>query len=120
MNRGLQMKVANVAFLSDCSEDTFRTRPVGAQLLKCIVEAHYGGTARFIQPVWVRTSLTDGTVWEGVVFIFDLIGHPEPERAYSWSIPRPNGKPRYFAVLHQGPVDSPREAVRAASASISI
>ena len=115
MNRGLRMKVANVAFLSDCVEDTVRTRPVGAQLLKCIVEAHYGGTARFVQPVWVRTSLNDGTVWEGVVYIFDVSGLSEPERAYAWSNARPNGKPRYFAVLHQGPVDSPKEAVRLAN-----
>ena len=115
INRGLRMKLGNVAFLSDCSGKKSETIPVRAQLLKCIVEAHYGGTARFVQPVWVRTTLKHDALWEGVVYIFDLCGSPERERAYAWSNTRPNGKPRYFTALHQGSVNSPKEAVRAAS-----
>lgn len=40
--------------------------------------------------------------------VFELTGHPTATRAYAWS------KRRFFAVLHQPPVDSPQAAVRAA------
>ena len=36
------------------------------------------------------------------------------KRAYAWSYERPDGKRRFFAVLHMPPVASPRDAVRAA------
>jgi hypothetical protein len=53
-------------------------------------------------------------VWEGIVFIFDLEGHPKATRAYAWSSPiEGSTKRRYYAVLHIPPVDSPEKAVRA-------
>src|SRR5207247_571707 len=54
------------------------------------------------------------TVWDGTVAVFDLRGHPSANRAYAWSYERPDGKRRFFAVLHAPPVASPRDAVRAA------
>jgi hypothetical protein len=54
-------------------------------------------------------------VWEGVVHVFDLAGHPSATRAYAWSSPIDrSAKRRFFAVLHVPPVDSPQAAVRAA------
>jgi hypothetical protein len=54
-------------------------------------------------------------VWEGVVHVFDLKGHPTASRAYAWSSPiEGSDKRRFFAVLHQGLVKSPVDAVRAA------
>ncbi|MES1993886.1 MAG: hypothetical protein V4457_09900 [Pseudomonadota bacterium] len=54
-------------------------------------------------------------VWEGVVHVFDLEGHPTAKRAYAWSSPiEGSTKRRYFAVLHMPPIDSPVKAVRAA------
>ncbi len=51
----------------------------------------------------------------GVVHIFSLTGHPTAKRAYAWSSPiEGSDKRRSFAVLHQWPVTSPVEAVRAA------
>ena len=47
--------------------------------------------------------------------MFDLIDHPTTTRAYAWSHAQGGTtKRRYVAVLHQGPVDSPQTAVRAA------
>ena len=55
------------------------------------------------------------TVWEGAVHVFDLSGHPTATRAYAWSSPiEGSTKRRFFAVLHQPPVDTPHTAVRAA------
>jgi hypothetical protein len=63
----------------------------------------------------VRETHGDAVVWEGVVHVFDLTGHPKATRAYAWSSPiEGSDKRRFFAVLHQGPITSPVEAVRAA------
>ena len=54
-------------------------------------------------------------VWEGDVYVFALEGHPTAQKAYAWSAPIPGSKKRrFYAVLHEGPVDSPEKAVRAA------
>jgi hypothetical protein len=43
-----------------------------------------------------------------------LTGHLDAKRAYAWSYERPDGKRRFFAVLHGGGITGPREDVRAA------
>ena len=55
------------------------------------------------------------TVWEGVVYVFDLAGHPTATRAYAWPFPAEGSdKPRYVAVLHTDRINSPLKAVQAA------
>ncbi len=55
------------------------------------------------------------TVWDGLVYVFDLDGHPNATRAYAWSSPiEGSTKRRYFAVLHLGGIRSAQDAVRAA------
>jgi hypothetical protein len=82
--------------------------------LREAVEKMHGGTATLAQSVPVRETFEGKTVWEGVVHVFDLVGHPTTTRAYAWSSPiEGNTKRRFFAVLHQPPVDSPQAAVRA-------
>lgn len=47
--------------------------------------------------------------------MFDLQGHPTANRAYAWSHEIDNSKKRkFYAVLHQGKIDSPPKAVKAA------
>jgi len=88
---------------------------VEADELKRAVEAQHGGTATLAQSVPVRETFEDHPVWEGVVHVFDLEGYPQATRAYAWSSPiEGSTKRRFFAVLHIGPVKSPRDAVRAA------
>jgi hypothetical protein len=54
-------------------------------------------------------------VWEGIVHVFNLEGHPKATRAYAWSSPiEGSTKRRFFAVQHVGPIKSPVDAVRAA------
>ena len=88
---------------------------VSASELKKAVESQHGGTATLAQSVPVHEEFKGETVWAGTVHIFDLAGSPSgATRAYAWSYELDNGKRRFFAVLHMGPITGPREAVRAA------
>ena len=83
--------------------------------LRAAVEGLHGGTATFAQSVPVREAFGDDMVWEGLVHVFDLTGHPKATRAYAWSSPVAGSERRkFYAVLHIGPVASPVDAVRAA------
>jgi hypothetical protein len=83
--------------------------------LKRTVEHMHGCTAKFVQSAPVTETFDGKTVWEGVVHVFDLTGHPKAKRAYAWSSPiEGSDKRRFFAVLHVPPITSPLEAVRAA------
>jgi len=83
--------------------------------LRLTVERMHHCRARLAQSVPVRERHGTATVWEGVVHVFDLTGHPKATRAYAWSSPiEGSDKRRFFAVLHLPPVSSPVEAVRAA------
>src|SRR5665213_83770 len=90
---------------------------VSPDQLKLAVESQHGGTATFVQAVPVRETHEGQIVWDGVVHVFALAGHPTANRAYAWSYERPDGKRRFFAVLHVPPITGPREAVRAAIAA---
>jgi hypothetical protein len=86
-----------------------------ADQIKEAVENMHGGTATLAQSVPVRETFEGKTVWEGVVHVFDLAGHPTATRAYAWSSPiEGSAKRRFFAVLHTARINSPLEAVRAA------
>lgn len=82
--------------------------------LKKAVESQHGGTATLAQAVPVHETHEGKTVWDGVVHVFDLKDHPTAKRAYAWSYELPDGRRRFFAVLHIPPIISPRDAVRAA------
>ena len=83
--------------------------------LKRTIENMHGGKASFAQLVPVRETFEGKPVWEGVVHVFDLAGHPTATRAYAWSSPiEGSAKRRFFAVLHTNRINSPLEAVRAA------
>src|SRR3954470_7765572 len=85
------------------------------QQLREAVQNMHGGTATLAQSVPVRETFEGKTVWEGVVHVFDLASHPTATRAYAWSSPiEGSTKRRFFAVLHQPPIDSPQAAVRGA------
>jgi hypothetical protein len=82
--------------------------------LKQAVEAQHGGTATLVQSVPVKEMHGPDVAWEGTVSVFDLAGHPKANRAYAWSYELPDGRRRFFAVLHIPPIIGPVEAVRAA------
>ena len=87
---------------------------IAASELKRAVESQHGGTATFVQSVPIREEFRGQAVWDGAVSVFDLKDSPSgANRAYAWSYERPDGKRRFFAVLHVPPIIGPREAVRA-------
>ena len=88
---------------------------VDARQLKEAIETQHGGTATLVQALPIKETFKGQTVWEGIVHVFDLEGHPKATRAYAWSSPiEGSTKRRFFAVLHMGPIKSPLDAVRVA------
>jgi len=65
----------------------------------------------------VRETFQGQTVWEGVVEVFALKGHPTAGLAYAWSHETDAGGRRYVAVLGVDPIRTAADAVRAAAAS---
>jgi hypothetical protein len=56
-------------------------------------------------------------VWEGVVEIFQLEGHPKASVAFGWAFEDDKKDIQYIGVLNVPPVESARDAVKAAIAS---
>jgi hypothetical protein len=69
-----------------------------------------------IESVPVTERYLDQIMWEGVVEVFDLDGHPKANRAYGWQFWEGRNA-QYTAVLRIPPVDSPNTAVRASIAA---
>lgn len=83
-------------------------------LQKAILDLH-GCKSNWVESVPVKEPFEKETVWQGFVEVFDLEGHPTAKRCYAWSHEIDSSKKRrFFAVLHQGPVKSAQDAVRAA------
>jgi hypothetical protein len=86
-------------------------------LKKAILNLH-GCKATWVKSVSIKEVFEGETVWEGVVQVFDLIDHPKGKRCYVWSHSLEGSKKRrFFAVLHEGAIDSPKAAVKAAIVS---
>ncbi len=79
------------------------------------VESQHGGRATLVDALPIKELFEGKTVWESVVHVFDLDGHPKATRAYAWSSSVEGSiKRRFYAVLHLGGIWSPLDAVRAA------
>jgi hypothetical protein len=74
----------------------------------------HGGNPSWIGSAPVTETFQGHTVWDGTVQVYSLEGHPSATRCYAWSYITDDGKRRVIAVLHEGTVDSPQAAVRAA------
>ena len=102
----LQRRVLKIKNKQHTKEASIKT------LVKAIYDLH-GCKAKWVESVPVKEVFQGETVWEGVIQVFDLLDHTTAKRCYAWSHAIDNStKRKYFAVLHQGPVDSPRAAVR--------
>jgi hypothetical protein len=83
--------------------------------LRVIVESQHGGRATLAQTVPVRETFKGQSVWEGIVHVFDLEGHPKASRTYAWSSAIDGSDERRFCtVLGIGAIKTPLDAVRAA------
>jgi hypothetical protein len=86
------------------------------RLRKAIRDLH-GADATHLRSEHVHETFQGQTVWEGIVEVFALKGHPSAELAYAWSHETDEGGRRYVAVLGVPPVNSAAEAVQASIAA---
>lgn len=84
--------------------------------LKRVIRELHQAEARYVKSVPVQEWFQGQIVWDGVVEVFDLTGHPKAERIYAWAhdTDDPKNAKRYVTVLHIPPVVSPQTAVKAA------
>jgi hypothetical protein len=84
--------------------------------LKDVIHKLHGATATHRASVPVKEVFNGKTVWDGIVEVFDLEGHPKANTAYAWShvTDDPANPKRHVTVLHIPPAVSPETAVRAA------
>lgn len=71
--------------------------------------------AKHKKSVPVKETFRGQTVWDGVVEVFDIKGHPRASKAYAWAhdTDDPLKPKRHVTVLHIPPITSPETAVRA-------
>lgn len=84
------------------------------ELREAIHKLH-GGKATHRESVPVKEVFNGETVWDGIVEVFHLEGHPKANTAYAWlhDTGDPDKPTQHVAVLHVPPVVSPLTAVRA-------
>ena len=81
--------------------------------LKSAIERQHGATAHLAYIDALPTTRQARSLCEGIVFVFDLEGHPEAKQAYGWTSPVGNGDERPFhVVLQVPPITSVQDAVR--------
>jgi len=81
--------------------------------LREVIQHLHGVKATHVESVPVKETFQGKTVWEGIVEVFELHGHPKAPRAYAWSHDTDGPRKRHVTVLHVGPITSALEAVRA-------
>lgn len=93
---------------------------VGVDQLQQAVEGLHGCRASYVESVDVAEDFQGQRVWEGSVAVFSVEGLEGVKTCYAWSQPVPGTeKRRFLAVLREGPIRSPEDAVRAAIADAS-
>jgi hypothetical protein len=92
--------------------------PLSSETIKAFQDAIrrlHGSESAYVESLPVREEFQGETIWSGIVHIFELEGHPTAKRAYVWAELMGDFGPRqrFFAVLEQGPIETPLDAVRA-------
>jgi hypothetical protein len=84
--------------------------------LRGVIRHLHGADATHVESVPVKETFQGKIVWEGIVEVFDLHGHPQAPKVYAWSheIDDAQKSRRHVTVLHVEPVTSAAKAVRAA------
>ena len=87
--------------------------------LRDVIRRVHGVESEHVESVPVKEMFKGDTVWEGVVEVFDLIGHPTAVRVYAWShdTDDPSNPRRHVTVLHLPPAITPLRAVQASIVS---
>jgi hypothetical protein len=83
--------------------------------LKTAIHKLHGAKATHRESVPVKEVFNGEAVWDGIVEVFHLEGHPQANTAYAWlhDTGDASNPVQRVAVLHVPPVVSPLTAVRA-------
>jgi hypothetical protein len=86
------------------------------QELRDVIRHLHGAKATHLESVPVTESFQGQTVWDGIVEVFRLKGHPKTDRVYAWShhTDDPANPKRHVTVPHIPPVISAKTAVQTA------
>jgi hypothetical protein len=73
----------------------------------------------WVESVPVHEVAGGETLWQGVVEVFNLTGHPKAKRVYGWSLEagRDDQDELFVTLLESPPINSPQSAVRVAMAA---
>jgi len=84
--------------------------------LQDVIHHLHGAKAKHLESVPITERFQGRTLWDGVVEVFHLQGHPKTDKVYAWmhSTDDPARPKRHVTVLHIPPVVSPQTAVQAA------
>ncbi len=84
--------------------------------LRDVIRKLHGVESTHRQSVPVKEVFNGKTIWDGVVEVFTLYGHPSANTAYAWSHATDDlaSPKRHVTVLHVPPAVSPITAVRVA------
>jgi hypothetical protein len=83
--------------------------------LRDVIRILHGVESEHVTSVPVKEVFNGKTVWDGIVEVFTLHGHPKANTAYAWThaTDDPNNPKQHVTVLHIPPAVSPITAVRA-------
>lgn len=84
--------------------------------LQSVIHKLHGGHSTHVQSVPVKEEFNGRVIWEGIVEVFQLHGHPKATHAYAWThdTDDPENPKRSVTVLNIPPATSPETAVRVA------
>lgn len=84
--------------------------------LRNAIQRLHGGEATHVASVPVKEEFGGQTIWDGIVEVFELHGHPKASKVYAWAhdTDDPDNPRRHVTVLHIPPVTSAVLAVKAA------
>lgn len=86
-----------------------------AQDLAIAVSDQHGVQATLDHIEGIDERFQGNPVWQGIVHVFRITGHPQAKLAYAWSHSLDGSdKRRVYTVLGVPPINSARDAVRAA------
>jgi len=84
--------------------------------LQDVIRRLHGVESKHVQSVPVKETFQGKMIWEGVVEVFEIRGHPKAPRVYAWAhdTDDPKQPRRHVTVLHIAPILSAEAAVKAA------
>ena len=84
--------------------------------LQSVIRKLHGVHSTHVKSVPVTERFKGEVIWDGIVEVFQLHGHPKATHAYAWShdTDDPENPKRSITVLNIPPATSPESAVRAA------